>query len=302
MARPKNPDTEITDVPVPAVLIGSGRSHLNELAKLENEAELRTHDLAVKLGYDGPLDPDLIQRGLVFQMRRTVETCLETGRALLILKERVGHGNFLERLREVQIEPRMAQRFMQAAMRFPNTTSKVAFGAAIGSQTKLLELLVLDDNEIKQLAEDGFVGDIQLDAIEHMSVSELKAKLREREQDIGAKDKVIAKRDQKIAKLEERLDRPWQSNVQSVAQNAEEAAALDALGEATNEIDVTFTKLGMSAAVLQDNPREAVRGRALQAVQYLVARMRDVIVENGLEVPIGEDAFGVRPAWLDYKA
>lgn len=48
----------------------------------------------------------------------------------------------------------------------------------VGSQTKFLELLVLDDDEIQVLEDSGKVRGIELDTIECMSVSELRAALR----------------------------------------------------------------------------------------------------------------------------
>ena len=143
---------------------------------------------------------------------------------------------------------------------------------------------------------------ITTDEIGSLSITELRARLREAKQTESAKDKIIAKRDAKITALEEAAERPWSPGEQSVAESAEEAAALEALNEATNGIDVYFTQLGQSVATLTGHPREAVRTRALQAATYLVSRMRDVIAENALDIDTSDEGFGLRPAYLDFKA
>ena len=66
--------------------------------------------------------------------------------------------------------------------------------------------------------------------------------------------------------------------------------------------EVDFARLAVVEADLQTRPSEAVRARALQAMQYLVVRMREIILEHALEVSLTEDDLGVRPAWLDHKA
>ncbi|MDR2259554.1 MAG: hypothetical protein LBE06_01185, partial [Azoarcus sp.] len=68
---------------------------------LEAEACDRSMALAVRVGYElpaGELNADLIQRDIAANMRRSVESVLDIGRGLLVLKSLCGHGDFQERI------------------------------------------------------------------------------------------------------------------------------------------------------------------------------------------------------------
>lgn len=144
--------------------------------------------VALQMGYGGPLDPDLIQRDISTNMRRSVEACLEIGKALRVLKEVCQHGNFVARLDVLGIEKRVAQRFMQSAVKFSKAASTPLLTAA-GNQTKLFELLMLDDEQIEELELTGQTGELALDKIASMSTSELRAALRESAKEHAALDK-----------------------------------------------------------------------------------------------------------------
>ena len=91
------------------------------LVVMEEEAATRVRAVAVQLGYDLPadsIDPDLIQRDIAANMRRSVEACLEVGRGLCVLKAACEHGGFMQRLDGLGIEDRVARRFMQSALKF----------------------------------------------------------------------------------------------------------------------------------------------------------------------------------------
>jgi len=100
------------------------------------------------------------------------------GRGLRVLKEACPHGQFVPRLDVLGIEPRVAQRFMASAVKFSNTTTSSLL-KAIGTESKLFEMLVLDDEQIEELELTGQTGELKLDDIAAMSVKELRAALRE---------------------------------------------------------------------------------------------------------------------------
>lgn len=167
--------------------------------------------LATQLGYQGSLTVGALEDEIRFYQQRTVEACLELGKRLLILKEMTPHGEFKQRTEMLNISYRTANRFMTTALKFSKSDNLSLLKAA-GNQSKLLELLVLDDEEIKELSEGGSVNDITLDDIDRMTASELRAKLREakavvlsKDQDLQAKDQVIQKKDQKINELDEKF-------------------------------------------------------------------------------------------------
>lgn len=167
--------------------------------------------LALQLGYEGSLTVGALEDEIRFYQQRTVEACLELGKRLLILKEITPHGEFKQRIEMLNINERTARRFMTTALKF-NKTDNLSVLKAAGNQSKLLELLVLDDEEITELNNGGSVNDITLDDIDRMTASELRQKLREakqtiasKDQDIETKNQVIQKKDQKCNELDEKL-------------------------------------------------------------------------------------------------
>lgn len=162
--------------------------------------------LAARLGYDGSLTAGALEDEIRFYQRRTVEACLELGKRLLLLKELTPHGEFTQRVELLGIGERMARKFMSATLKFSKRHSNAVLHAA-GSQSKLLELVVLDDGEIEALENGGAVGDITLDTIEAMSVSELKKALREAQGDLGAREKVLADKTTRLDELSVALAR-----------------------------------------------------------------------------------------------
>jgi len=122
------------------------------------------------------------------------------GRGLSVLKEACPHGQFMSRLDVLGIEPRVAQRFMQSAMKFSNASSTPLLKAA-GNQTKLFEMLVLDDEQIDELTLEGQTGELKLDDVATMSVKELRTKLRELRQKDEATQRLLQDKNAKIDEL-----------------------------------------------------------------------------------------------------
>ncbi len=179
----------------------------NRLAVMGAEQDTMVRAVAAQLGYQLPADctdPDLIQRDIAANMRRSVEACLEVGKGLRVLKEACPHGQFGPRLEVLGIEPRVAQKFMASAAKFSKATTSSLLTAA-GSESKLFEMLVLDDEQIEELELTGQTGELSLDDIATMSVKELRSALREARQDAEAQGQLLAKKDEKINELDAKL-------------------------------------------------------------------------------------------------
>lgn len=161
----------------------------------------KTTALALQLGYEGTLTVGALEDEIRFYQQRSVEACLELGKRLLILKEITPRGEFEQRVEFLGFSPRMAQKFMSAVLKFSKTNSTSLLQKA-GTQTKLLELVTLDDDEINVIESGGSIGDVNLDSIESMSVRELKKALRDAKADNDAKDQLIAKKTEKLNELD----------------------------------------------------------------------------------------------------
>lgn len=167
--------------------------------------------LATQLGYQGSLTVGALEDEIRFYQQRSVEAVMELGKRLLILKEMTPHGEFSKRIEMLGVSKRTAQRFMSVVLKFSKTTSMSLLEKS-GSGTKLLELMVLDDDDIDVIDAGGSIGDVNLDSIETMSVRELKKALREarnsldsKQDDLKAKDQIIQKKDQKLNELDEKV-------------------------------------------------------------------------------------------------
>ena len=162
--------------------------------------------LADQFGYQGNLSIGTLEDEIRFYQRRSVEAVLALGTRLLILKELTAHGEFIQRVELLGINKRMAQRFMGATLKLGKSDSKSLMTAA-GTQTKLLELVVLDDEEIAELAEGGTAANLTLDDVARMTVTELRAALREARENEQATGRLLQDKNAKIDLLAQQIDR-----------------------------------------------------------------------------------------------
>lgn len=193
MARTPNKGVDVVeDAPLNTEVL---LAQHNQIAVRNEEQEARVRAVALQVGYSLPADcssPDLIHRDIATNVRRSVEACLEVGRGLCVLKEACAHGEFISRLDALRIDKYVASRFMQSAIKFSTLGSESALVRALGNQTKLFEMLVLDDEEIQELELTGQTGELSLDDVATMSVKELRKALRETRETVSAKERVMA--------------------------------------------------------------------------------------------------------------
>lgn len=126
-----------------------------------------------------------------FRRRNKPEDVIHLGRNLLSIKEATTHGQWLSTLEGWDIAPSVAQKYMQVAIRFSALGEASPLVAAVTSQTQLLELLKLDDDELKALDAGGTVRGLHRDQIGALSVKALRAVLRST---AGLPPKILAKK------------------------------------------------------------------------------------------------------------
>lgn len=129
--------------------------------------------MAESLGYDGQLSVGALEDEIRFYQRRTVEDCLELGKRLLILKELTPHGEFTQRVELLGFAKKTAQRFMQAAAKCSKSDNLALLSSQVKNVSAFLELITHDDDVLEDLA--------NMDDIDTMSASELRARVRELE-------------------------------------------------------------------------------------------------------------------------
>lgn len=265
--------------------------------------------LATQLGYQGALTVGALEDEIRFYQQRSVEAVMELGKRLLILKEMTPHGEFSKRIEMLGISKRTAQRFMSVVLKFSKTTSMSLLEKS-GNGTKLLELMVLDDDDIEIIDAGGSIGDVSLDTIETMSVRELKKALREakdtiesKDQDLQTKDAVIQKKDQKANELDEKLTKlnspiEISKRAESEAQQIE-VAALDTLKTASNSFLIAFNQyinaLGGVIDVAENKDLPQLFERVDESLVAVCQRYAQYVQSLGTQVSFEEI---LNPSWL----
>jgi hypothetical protein len=286
MARKPNTPLDVSDAVISHDQIAADHAKLNELAAMNAQASANAHALASQLGYDGSLTVGALEDEIRFYQARSVEAVLELGKRLIILKELTPFGEFERRAELLGIDGSLARKFMSATMKFSKRETFPVLKSA-KSQSKMLELLVLDDGEIAALADGESARGLKLDDIETMSVRELKAALRAAQADATATDRVLEEKSKSITKLQKEIagktidpQAEWSDAMQSLS--AHVCAHRDAFIQSVGSLDVIREKImeqvaeaGQEAALA--NAREQI-GRelaeAIQRAEDLVAAVR----------------------------
>ena len=271
------------------------------------EIAISTHtqklgNLALSLGYEGALTVGALEDEIRFYQQRSVEAVLELGKRLLILKEITPHGEFTKRIEMLGISKRTAQRFMSVVLKFSKTTSMSLLEKS-GNGTKLLELMVLDDDDIDVIDQGGSIGDVSLDTIETMSVRELKKALRDAKADIDAKEQVIKAKDQEKNKILEentRLKSPAQIKERAESEQQQfEQAAIAKLNAAKDAFLPAFTKFTndiggvIDTADAKDLPQ--LYENIDELLIYACQRIAGYVQSLGTQVNFEEI---VKPSWI----
>ena len=243
MAKQPTPAAQVIEIPMNQTVLDQEHQALNSVALLETQAQENVQALALQLGYDGALSVGALEDGIRFYQQRTAEACLELGKRLVLLKEASLHGEFGPRLELLGIDARAAQRFMAAASRFSKAVTSPLLKVA-HSQSKLLELLVLDDEEMAELADGGTVRGMTTDKIASMGVRELRTNLRNAFADREANDRLLAIKNEKIDKLSRHIAKSTPDQVHSELLKESTALMNDALGCVRGQIRQSFIALG----------------------------------------------------------
>ena len=281
MPKPKAQAVTVIDTDGNAIVAMEAMKSIDEgkLALAQQASHVRA--VALQIGYLLPADatdPDLIQRDIAANMRRSVEACLEVGRGLAVLKSACAHGEFISRIDVLGIDTRVAQRFMATAKKFSNAALTPLLKAA-GNQTKLFEMLVLDDEQIEELELTGQTGELSLDDVATMSVKELRGALRELRAQSGGDeadaDVAIKNRDKRIRDLEKQVG-------QQAQMSREEVAAYKAkpLGELVAEMVNLSARLDAEIKMLLETGDDLLSGEGHNALTYCAQQILRVADQN----------------------
>lgn len=120
------------------------------------------------------------------------QAIFEIGRRLKWVKEHdLAHGEFINWLKSIKMQPRQAQRFMKIATEFSNTTTWSHLGTRV-----LYEIATLpepEQKEVQKRVEEGNNPTVK-------EITDLKRRLKQRDQELADRDDTIANQQ---AELEE---------------------------------------------------------------------------------------------------
>lgn len=279
MAR--TPTTKTAPAEMPEILpaVADNIERAQDLAVQQRQAAT---ELARKLGYEGSLEPDALENSAREAIRRLSLGVMEVGAYFLLMREQCAHGEFLERLERLDTEPRVAQQYMQITLRFASNANAHSHLSALG-KTKLLEMLVLDNDEIKQLTNGASVRGVSLDDIDRMSTRELRAALRKEKQDRQRTQQVADELNSEVVQLKAAskvvADTDWPDALTPISEQV--AAAGRKLATALSELETCRITLFEQASALADDKRPAFEA-ALRHVAEVYAQALER-AERGVE-------------------
>lgn len=136
----------------------------------------------------------------------SANSMLSAGCRLLRLKEHEGRGRFMKALEELGIVHKTARRLMNTAMKFVSDNGSVKYPRLLQqSVSKIYELALLDDDDLKDLEGGKSVAEIEVDEIDRMTVRDLRKKIREAKKEREALENVIKSKNEKLDELEKEM-------------------------------------------------------------------------------------------------
>lgn len=184
-----------------------------------------------------------IERGKM-KFQEAQDAFFEFGRILVVLKEHMPKGHFHETVKnEFNIDPSAARRMIQATVKFCSPELLKAAPKLLGlGKSKLFELMSEDSEDLAELADGGSVNGLTLDAVDRMTVSELRAALKDAREETEAARKVANDKNTKIDSLTEQLERSRRKAADTPASDIGEELKL-AVGGVAVGIESEISKL-----------------------------------------------------------
>jgi hypothetical protein len=242
-------------------------------------------------------NPDALEMEIRGFQQTAVESLFAIGARLIVMKALCAHGEWAERLERINMAGSSARRIIQATLKFADPTKPRDKLAQLG-RGKMIELLMLDDEQLDTLEDGGDVLELDLDEVSRMSTSELRKALRETRAKVDAKDKLLERRNKDVDKLQEQLDAPYTPSEGAVAQTQEEQAQFLALQEAHLEAIAAQSRLAVIVRDIKTGSSEPLAEEADAAMRHLCQRTAETVNEHGIAVDFEEL---ITPSWLQAK-
>lgn len=244
------------------------------------------------------MEPGTLEAEIGVWLEHSGRAMYMIGARLVALRTLSAQGEWLERLQRLGFEPRMAQRIMSATIKCVDSQGRVRDNLLQLSRSKLLEMVALDDAQLDVLESGGQLASLSmgLSEIDRLSVSELKAALKDAQGTVAAKQKLIEKKTKKVDELQEQLARPFVPDEQTAAQTAVEQALLQHIRDCVIAAETALMQLGPMVQRAMDGALSDACGAAgRQSVEYLMQRTAEVCRDAGIQVDLEQPA---QAPWL----
>lgn len=287
MARQKSTTTtEVIDAGVNQVALAAATTALTEVSE-------KALQLQQTFGLES-LDPATLSHEIGGLIQQTGRALFAMGGRLCALRVILPKDEWHQALDRLGFSPRVAARMMNSALKCVGADGQGRERLMALPQSKVLELVALDEDKLDELEETGSIGQLQLefDEIDRMSSSELRKKIRELEQATAAKDKVIAKKSAEIDRLHVDAERTVTEDTEAATAQAQ----VTALRDATTAAEQALLALANAVADVADQATQPhVTTAAHTAVEYIAQALADLIQRHAIPVQFDEM---VTPDWM----
>lgn len=229
----------VTDVVLNPTAVATIEATQDALAVMEQETQAKVRAIALSVGYEGTLSVGALEDEIRFYQRRTVEAILETGKRLLVLKEMTPHGEFQQRVEMLGFTDRTARRFMQAAAKTAKSANLAVLSTQVKNGSAFLELVTHDDDTLESLKD--------MDDIDRMSASELRAALRQAEEN----NKFIADKRDKEQRRADDLEKALKTGPKTRPLSERLATFAADVDKASNAASEALIQLGQQIQALE---------------------------------------------------
>lgn len=223
------------------------------------------------------------------QVQRSVQDMLEIGRAVCCFRE-MGRGHYGAAIHSIGLSQATAHRLAEVSMKFLGKDSLKPLLTL--DRSKVYELALLDDSRLEDLAMDAE----KLDAVERMSVSELKRALREEKKNLQAKDdriKIVEKDNQDLREKEVNRTR-YEPDQVLQDQAKKRASRMQALHGNAQTAMTAISDFGIALRSARDQGDADELEYATQTAAWLAQQIANLYVNLGIEVDFQEV---ITPSW-----
>lgn len=258
-----------------------------EAFEMQAANELEIRQLMVRNGY-GETTLDQLIYDVRRRMERSAEDMLEVGRAVLLFRE-LPRGRYGEAIKSAGMSMDTARRLAEVALKFLGNAHRKPLLTL--DRSKVYELALLDDSTLDEIATDPG----KIDAVDRMSVTELKKALREAKNDLQSKDaviKVVQETNSELLEREISRTRYTPDQAQQEAAKRQQARLQELQGAALEVITQINVFGGVLAACWEQG--EAEGSHAEETAAWLAQQIANLYVRHHISVDFAEI---VTPSW-----